>query len=126
MHDPDDPQVYPYCFQANIQSSGNVVPTETVTFPDAYKLNPDFEHFNLYYGADFNSFKPPGPPVWDGAGSQGPSTPAPAPSSGSVDAPAAPTDAAPTAPAYSDAAAGSASTTLVTSGAHATGRCKRR
>jgi len=121
MHDPDDPQVYPYCIQANIKSSGNIVPTDTVTFPAAYNMNDDFKHFNLYYGDDFNAFRPPGPAVWNGAGGQAPSTPAPS-SSSIDDAPAAPTDVA---PAPSDTY-GAPSTTLVTSGAHATGRCKRR
>jgi hypothetical protein len=122
MHDPDDPQVYPYCIQANIKSSGNVVPTDTVTFPAAYNMNDDFKHFNLYYGDDFNAFRPPGPAVWNGAGSQAPSTPAPA-SSSIDDAPVAPTDVA---PASSDNGYEPSSTTLMTSGAHATGRCKRR
>jgi len=121
MHDPDDPQVYPYCIQANIKSSGNIVPTETVTFPAAYDMNDDFKHFNLYYGDDFNAFRPPGPAVWNGAGSQAPSTPKP--SSSSIDgALAAPTYVA---SAPSDTYETS-STTLVTSGAHATSRCKRR
>lgn len=122
MHDPDDPQVYPYCIQANIKSSGNVVPTDTVTFPAAYNMNDDFKHFNLYYGDDFNAFRPPGPAVWNGAGTQAPSSPAPS-SSSFDDAPAAPTDVA---PAPSKNAYEASSTTLVTSGAHATSRCKRR
>jgi hypothetical protein len=110
MHDPDDPQVYPYCIQANIKSSGNVVPTDTVTFPAAYNMNDDFKHFNLYYGDDFNAFRPPGPAVWNGAGSQAPSTPAPA-SSSIDDAPVAPTDVA---PASSDNGYEPSSTTLMT------------
>ena len=135
MHQPNQPQVYPYCIQANIKSSGNVVPTETVTFPAAYNLNDDFRSFNLYYGDDFNAFTPPGPAVWNGAGSPAPQSPATPASSSAVEAPAAPSsDApAPSTPAYesapapaSDAANAPTSTTLVTSGLQATGRCRRR
>jgi hypothetical protein len=136
MHQPNQPQVYPYCIQANIKSSGNIVPTETVTFPAAYNLNDDFRTFNLYYGDDFNAFTPPGPAVWNGSGSQVPQTPATPASSSAVEAsaalssdvsaPATPSTPAYDAPASSDAAYAPTSTELVTSGLQATGRCRRR
>jgi hypothetical protein len=107
MHDPDDPQVYPVCFQANLLSDGNVRPADTVTFPAAYSINEDFKSFNLYYGSDFNAFTPPGPAVYSRSGGS-----APAPQD-----PAAPSSA----PAASSDNAPAPTTSLITSGAHATG-----
>ena len=92
MHSQGSPQVYPVCFQANLVSSGSVVPTLTTTFPEAYNTNTDFETWNLY-GGDQSLFTAPGPAVYSGGGS----APAPAP------APSA------SAPASSSAAASSAS-----------------
>jgi hypothetical protein len=74
MHSTGQPQVYPVCFQANLVSSGSVVPTLTTTFPEAYTINPDFETWNLY-GGDQTAFVAPGPAVYSGGGS----APAPAP-----------------------------------------------
>lgn len=125
MHDPDDPQIYPYCIQANIKSSGNTVPTETVTFPDAYNLNDGFRHFNLYYGDDYNAFTPPGPAVWNGAGKQASSTPA-ASSTNEGATTTTVVEVSSTGTALSNAPAQISVTTLQTSGAYATGRCKRR
>jgi hypothetical protein len=85
MHSTGMPQVYPVCFQANLVSSGSVVPTLTTTFPEAYKLNADFETWSLY-GGDQSLFVAPGPAVYSGGGT----APAPAPSaSGSSTAPSA-------------------------------------
>ncbi|WWC91508.1 uncharacterized protein L201_006454 [Kwoniella dendrophila CBS 6074] len=77
MHSTGAPQVYPVCFQANLISSGSVVPTETTTFPAAYKINDDFLTWNIY-GSDNTQFVPPGPAVYSGGSS---SSPAPAESS---------------------------------------------
>lgn len=140
MHEVGVPQIYPVCFQANLLSSGSVIPSETVTFPSAYNQNDDFRRFNLYWGDDFNAFKNPGPAVWNGQG--GGAVPAPAPTSrvaagAGSSAAAAPTGngggeygneggaTAPTAPQES------ASKSLVTSNAMATGKrpgkhCRRR
>lgn len=76
MHRPNEPQVYPVCFQANVKSSGTLKPKDTVRFPDAYNLNDNFKSFNLYWGDDYNKFTPPGPAVFDRRAA----SPAPAPS----------------------------------------------
>ena len=73
MHTPNAPQVYPYCFQANLISSGTVKPTETVKFPDAYQMNTDYLSHSIY-GGDDAAFVAPGPPVYNAGGA-----PAPAP-----------------------------------------------
>lgn len=117
MHDPDDPQVYPVCFQANLLSDGDFRPADTVTFPAAYSINEDFKSFNLYYGSDFNAFTPPGPAVYSRSGGSAPA-PAPNPPAGPSSAPAAPSDETP-----------APTTTLITSGAYATGsggHCRRK
>jgi len=79
MHRPNEPQPYPVCFQANVKSSGNVRPTDTVRFPAAYNQNDDFKRFNLYWGSDFNKFTPPGPAVYDFKRATPAPAPAPAP-----------------------------------------------
>lgn len=76
MHTQNAPQVYPYCFQAKLASSGSVVPSLTTTFPAAYKLNTDFLTWSVYNG-DQTAFVAPGPAVYSGGGS------APAPISSS-------------------------------------------
>jgi hypothetical protein len=75
MHTPGQPQVYPYCFQAMLESSGSVVPSLTTTFPAAYQMNTDFLTWDLY-GGDQSLFVAPGPAVYSGGGT----APAPAPS----------------------------------------------
>ena len=90
MHTTGQPQVYPVCFQANLVSSGSVVPTLTTTFPEAYTINADFETWNLY-GGDQTAFVAPGPGIYSGGGTA--PAPAPAPSasaSASVSASSAP------------------------------------
>ena len=67
MHTTGQPQVYPVCFQANLVSSGSVVPTLTTTFPEAYTINADFETWNLY-GGDQTAFVAPGPGIYSGGG----------------------------------------------------------
>jgi hypothetical protein len=79
MHTQGGPQVYPYCFQANLKSSGTVKPADTVTFPAAYTMNTDFLQHSIYNG-DNAAFVAPGPPVYN-AGSAPAPAPAPAPSS---------------------------------------------
>ncbi|WVW85922.1 hypothetical protein I302_107960 [Kwoniella bestiolae CBS 10118] len=104
MHSTGAPQVYPVCFQANLISSGSVVPTDTVTFPAAYGLNDDFKTWNLY-GGDQSLFVPPGPAVYSG-GSSGTTPTASASSSAPAETSAAETSAADTsAPAETSAAA---------------------
>ena len=92
MHTTGQPQVYPVCFQANLASSGSVVPSLTTTFPDAYKLNTDFETFNIYNG-DQSAFVAPGPAVYSGGGT----APAPAPAPSASVSSAAPSASAPAA-----------------------------
>ena len=77
MHSTGSPQVYPVCFQANLASSGSVVPSLTTTFPAAYQMNTDFLTWNLY-GGDQSLFVAPGPAVYSGGGTA--PAPAPAPS----------------------------------------------
>ncbi|WVF67002.1 hypothetical protein IAT40_001745 [Kwoniella sp. CBS 6097] len=100
MHSTGAPQVYPVCFQANLISSGSAVPTDTVTFPEAYDLNDDFKTWSLY-GGDQSAFVPPGPPVYGGGSS------APQPSASAAPSSAAPSSAAPSseapAPSSTDA-----------------------
>lgn len=66
MHFINAPQVYPYCFQANLISSGSTIPKITTTFPDAYKVNTEFLTWNIWDG-DQNGFVPPGPAVYSAA-----------------------------------------------------------
>ncbi|WVQ94614.1 hypothetical protein IAU59_001694 [Kwoniella sp. CBS 9459] len=100
MHSTGAPQVYPVCFQANLISSGSVVPTDTVTFPEAYNLNDGFKTWNLYDGSDQTAFVPPGPAVYNAGGASQPTTSAAATS-------AASTSAAATSPVATSAAASS-------------------
>lgn len=79
MHSTGAPQVYPYCFQANVKGSGSAVPSDTTTFPAAYNINDDFKTWNLYNGQSPSEFKAPGPAVYGGGGSGGSPAPAPQP-----------------------------------------------
>jgi len=83
MHFAGAPQVYPVCIQANVESSGTFVATDTVTFPEAYhseSLSLDYETFNVNQ-SDTKKFTCPGPAVVDF--SSGGGTAAPAAISGS-------------------------------------------
>lgn len=80
MHSTGAPQVYPYCFQANLIGSGSAVPTDTTTFPAAYNLNDDFKTWNLYNGQSPSEFVAPGPAVYGGGSGGGSNPPTPAPS----------------------------------------------
>ena len=65
MHFAGAPQVYPVCIQANVESSGTFVATDTVTFPEAYhseSLSLDYETFNVNQ-SDTKKFTCPGPAV---------------------------------------------------------------
>jgi hypothetical protein len=67
VHFSGAPQVYPVCFQADVSSSGTFVPTDTVTFPEAYhgeSLSLDYETFNVN-NSDSQKFTCPGPAVVD-------------------------------------------------------------
>ena len=91
MHFAGEPQVYPVCIQADVESSGTFVPTDTVTFPEAYhsqSLSLDYETYNVNQ-SDSQKFTCPGPAVVDF--SSGGGVAAPAASSG-VAAPAASSD----------------------------------
>jgi hypothetical protein len=81
MHTVGAPQVYPYCFQANVVGGGSAVPGDTTTFPAAYSLNEDFKTWDIYNGAAAASFVAPGPAVYGGGGGGRSPAPAPAPSS---------------------------------------------
>ncbi|OCF43460.1 hypothetical protein I317_02760 [Kwoniella heveanensis CBS 569] len=105
MHSTGAPQVYPVCFQANLISSGSAVPTDTVTFPEAYNINDDFKTWSLY-GGDQTAFVPPGPPVYNG----GSSAPQPSTSASAAPSSAEPSSAVPSstdaaAPSSTDASA---------------------
>lgn len=105
MHTVGEPQVYPYCFQANLLSSGSAKPADTVKFPAAYTLNPDFRTWNLYNGESPSGFNAPGPAVYGGGGSGGGSpAPAPVPSSSAAPAPVPSSSEAAPGPSVSDAA----------------------
>ena len=84
MHFAGPPQVYPVCIQANVESSGTFVATDTVTFPEAYhseSLSLDYETFNVNQ-SDTKKFICPGPAVVDF--SSGGETAAPAASASSA------------------------------------------
>jgi hypothetical protein len=90
MHFAGEPQVYPVCIQADVESSGTFVPTDTVTFPEAYhsqSLSLDYETYNVNQ-SDSQKFTCPGPAVVDFASGGGVTVPA-ASSGGGVAAPAA-------------------------------------
>jgi len=103
MHFAGQPQVYPVCIQADVSSSGTFVPTDTVTFPEAYhseSLSLDYETFNVNQ-SDTQKFTCPGPAVEDFSGASGSadSVTTGAASSAAADSPAAssPTSDAPSA-----------------------------
>jgi hypothetical protein len=78
MHFAGDPQVYPVCFQADVESSGTFVPTDTVTFPEAYhgqSLSLDYETYNVN-DSDSQQFTCPGPAVVDFSSGGGVAAPA--------------------------------------------------
>ncbi|WWC71796.1 uncharacterized protein I206_105755 [Kwoniella pini CBS 10737] len=120
MHTTGGPQVYPVCFQANLISSGSVVPTVTTTFPAAYNINDDFKTWNIYNN-DNTQFVPPGPAVYNGASSGSPPASSASPStSASSSAPAGSSAAMTSAyDASSTSAAGSASSAVATESASA-------
>lgn len=92
MHTVGGPQVYPYCFQANLISDGTVKPTLTTTFPEAYTQNTDFLTWSIY-NDDGTAFVAPGPPVYNAGGAAPPSAPAPTASASSSVAEPVPTTA---------------------------------
>ncbi|WRT70441.1 uncharacterized protein IL334_007439 [Kwoniella shivajii] len=114
MHTSGAPQVYPVCFQANLASSGSVVPTQTTAFPAAYDTNDDFKTWNIY-NEDNSQFVPPGPAVFNSAGS-GSLSGAPVSSAASTS-----TVAAPTSPASSYPPTSAASTVTSSEAEEATG-----
>ena len=125
MHSIGAPQVYPVCIQANLKSSGSVVPSETVKFPAAYNINDGFKTFNIWTD-DPSTFVPPGPAVYSGgsSGGGGRKQPVNGSASSSQHAPApaptsSPTDAADPAPNATDAATPSPSTTDAATGSSA-------
>lgn len=88
MHFAGAPQVYPVCIQANVESSGTFVATDTVTFPEAYhgeSLSLDYETFNVNQ-SDTKKFTCPGPAVVDFSSEGGTAAPA---ASSSSEAPVA-------------------------------------
>jgi hypothetical protein len=78
MHFQGQPQVYPVCIQADVESSGTFVPTDTVTFPEAYhgqSLSLDYETYNVNQ-SDSQKFTCPGPAVVDFSSGGGAAVPA--------------------------------------------------
>lgn len=94
-------EVYPYCFQANLESSGSAVPSDTTTFPAAYAPD-NYEWYDYSFPWDNRSpsdYVPPGPAVYSVGGAS-----SPAPSTGGDSA----GNASSTAPSASDSASASA------------------
>lgn len=67
MHNPGAPQIYPVCFQARVTSAGTGVPSETVTFPNAYAdFSQDFREIDVWKEQKSDNaivYTPPGPRV---------------------------------------------------------------
>jgi hypothetical protein len=69
------PQIYPFCIQIDLASSGTTVPKDTYKFPNIYnEFDTTFNNFQIKGGVDTekpnpsHEFVAPGPPIYDGSG----------------------------------------------------------
>jgi len=76
LHQANNPQFYPECAQLTVTGSGSVVPSSSwlVSFPGAYTKSDPGVAFNIDSDAakTATTYPIPGPPVWDGTGSEAP------------------------------------------------------
>jgi hypothetical protein len=93
LHQANNPQFYPECAQLTVTGSGSVVPSSSwlVSFPGAYSGSDPGIAFNIDSpdAMKATTYPIPGPPVWDGTGTDAPKADPPAASPTS--APSAPT-----------------------------------
>lgn len=58
-----NPQFYAGCAQIFLESTGDLVPAETVAIPGYVKAGDPSVSVNIYYGDDLSKYTPPGPAV---------------------------------------------------------------